>query len=199
MLVLDSAGQEKWRGAAHEESRLESRRKALAAEIRSNTITVEPDAGRDVTNLLACMGRLMSSQQVMDRLKLSNPNLVFERSNADQTKMGIYVMRDIRNATGGIERRKVFICGMEASYMPEFNIVHAAQKKLPNPELMGNTEPVREVSWISVDTYGGETRGWRTVLVRLLHQKLITEYEIRRYFGWTPTHESRNWHHQTNF
>ena len=57
MLVLDSSAQGRWRGAAKTESRHESRRKALMQEIRSNTITVESDAGRDVTNLLAQLGR----------------------------------------------------------------------------------------------------------------------------------------------
>lgn len=197
MLVLDTTAQEKWRDATKSESRHESRRKALESEIRSNTITVDSDAGRDVTNLLAQMGRPLSCQQVMDRLRLANPNLLFELSRADATKMGVYVMRDVRQSTGSIERKKVFLFGMESGFMPEFSVLHKAKAHLPNPELLGSKEKTREVDWLSVDTFASETRGWRTVLVRLLHQKLITEYEIERFFGWSPSIESKKWHLQT--
>lgn len=198
MLVLDSSAQGRWRGAAKQESRHESRRKALMQEIRSNTITVESDAGRDVTNLLAQLGRSMTCKEVMDRLKLCNPNLVFEISKADRSKMGVYVMRDVHLPTGGFERKKVFLFGMESGYMPEFSVMHKAKATLPNPELLGSQEKTREVQWLSVDTFAAETRGWRTVLVRLLHQKLITRHEIEKHFGWTPSHDSAKWHSQTS-
>lgn len=197
MLVLDTSGQERWRGAEKQESRHESRRKALDQEIRSNTITVESDAGRDVTNLLAQMGRPMSCGQVMDRLRLANPNLVFELSKADATKMGVYVMRDVRQSTGSVERKKVFLFGMESGFMPEFSVLHKAKAHLPNPELLGSKEKTREVDWLSIDTFASETRGWRTVLVRLLHQKLITEHEVNKYFGWSPSVDSQKWQSQT--
>jgi hypothetical protein len=196
MLVLDSSAQGRWRGAAKQESRHESRRKALMQEIRSNTITVESDAGRDVTNLLAQLGRSMTCKQVMDRLKLCNPNLVFEISKADRSKMGVYVMRDVHLPTGGFERKKVFLFGMESGYMPEFSVMHKAKATLPNPELLGSQEKTREVQWLSVDTFAAETRGWRTVLVRLLHQKLITRHEIQKHFGWEPSQDSAKWQAQ---
>ena len=197
MLVLDTSAQEKWRGAAKQESRHESRQKALDAEIRSNTITVESDAGRDVTNLLAQMGRPLTCQQVMDRLKLCNSNLVFEVSNADRTKMGVYVMRDVHLPTGGFEKKKVFLFGMENGFMPEFSVLHKAEAHLPNPALIGSKEKTREVDWLKVNTFASETRGWRTVLVRLLHQKLVTRYEIQKFFGWSPSKDSAKWHFQT--
>jgi len=198
MLTLDTSTQAKWRGAAKKESSHESLQTELAAEIRSNTITVAPDADRDITNLQARMGRPMSSKDVIDRLKKCNSNFVFERSNADATKMGVYIMRDEKLPTGGFEKKKMFLCGMEAAYMPEFNIVHKTAKQVPNPELLGNAKPVGEVNWISVDTYGGETRGWRTVLVRLMHQNLINRHQVEKYFGWAPTHQSQHWHTLTN-
>lgn len=198
MLVLDTSGQERWRDAAKGESRLESRRNALDQEIRSNTITVDADAGRDVSNLLAQMGRPLSCQQVTDRLKLCNPNLVFELSRADATKMGVYVMRDEKLPTGGYEKKRVFLFGMESGFMPEFSVLHKGKAHLPNPELLGRTEKTREVDWLAVDTFTSETRGWRTVLVRLLHQNLVTSYEIEKYFGWTPSKDSQKWHAQTS-
>ncbi len=199
MLVLDTSAQVNWRAAAKKESSHESRKRELEQEIRSNTITVDSDAGRDVTNLLSQMGRPLTCQQVIDRLKLCNPNLVFELSNADRTKMGVYVLRDEKLPTGSWEKRKVFLCGMEAGFMPEFSVMHKAKKDVANPELIGNKECKREVAWLSVDTFAGETRGWRTVLVRLLHQKLISEYEVTKYFGWQPSKDSKKWWSQTNF
>lgn len=197
MLVLDSAGQANWRDAARKESGHESRQRTLAQEIRSNTITVEPDGQRDVSNLLAQMGRPMSCSEVMDRLILCNPNLVFERSNADSSKMGVYVLRDYKLPTGGFEKKKVFLFGMESGFMPEFSVLHKAKAHLPNPELLGSTKRTREVDWLAVDTFASETRGWRTVLVRLLHQQLITRHEIEKYFGWAPSKDSAKWHLQT--
>lgn len=198
MLVLDSNVQEAWRSARTKEASHELRRKSLEQEIRSNTITVDPDAGRDVSNLLAQMGRPMSCQQVIDRLKLCNSNLIFERSNADGTKMGVYIMRDEKLPTGGFAKRKVFLFGMESGYMPEFSVMHKTKKMVANPELFGKQTPTRDIDWLSINTFADETRGWRTVLVRLLHQKLITEYEIRKFFGWNPSHESAKWHLQTS-
>lgn len=198
MLVLDTSGQERWRDSAKRERGEESRRKGLADEIRNHTITVDSDAGRDVSNLLAQMGRPLSSEEVVRRLKLCNSNLVFEVSRADRTKLGVYVMRDVRLPTGGFERKKVFLFGMESGYMPEFSVLHSGTATLPNPDLLGSEKRTREVDWLRVPTFVNETRGWRTVLIRLLHQELVTRHEVEKYFGWSPSHDSEKWHRQTN-
>jgi hypothetical protein len=197
MLGLDTEAQERHRRGAIRESQIDERKRNLEQEIRSNTITVESDAGRDVTNLLAQMGRPLTCQQVIDRLKLANSNLIFEQSKSDSTKFGIYIMHDERTPAGTWEKRKVFICGMEAGVMPEFTVKHVTFTRVANPDLLGNETPTREIDWLKVPTFLDETRGWRTVLLRLLHQGMITRWHVERYFSWTPTHDSKNWQAQT--
>ena len=197
MLVLDTSSQQNWQKAAKVEANAAARHEALAQEIWSNSITVEDDAGRDTSNLLAQMGRPMASQEVERKLKLINPALIFERSLQDPTKVGLYIMKDERNAANSWEKRKISLCGMEAGVMPEFSVLHKAKKRVANPELFGKDAPTREIDWTHVDTFTAETRGWRTVLVRLLHLGLITRLNVETHFGWQPSQDSRKWSEQT--
>src|SRR5205823_348001 len=89
------------------------------------------------------------------------------------------------------------ICGMESGIMPEFSVLHKTKTRLPDQELFGAKTATREVAWKDVETFASETRGWRTVLIRLLHAGLINRLQIERYFGWQPSHESAKWHART--
>jgi hypothetical protein len=196
MLVLDTSSQQDWQRAAQAESNAALRAKTLLDEIRSNSISVGDDAGRDTSSLLAQMGRPLTSPEVRRRLHLCNRNLIFEQS-PDPSKMSICIEKDERVASGGFQKRKVFVCGMESGIMPEFSVLHKTEKQLPNPELLGSKTPTRDINWQRVPTFAAETRGWRTVLVRLLHGRLITEADVRKHFEWTPSHESQKWADQT--
>lgn len=200
MLVLDSADQHRHQREDAASKMREQRMAALAAEIEANSITVADDAGRDTSNLLAQMGRPLASTEVQRRLLLCNPNLLFERSLASPDKTGIYIELSVRAPTGGWERKKQFLFGMESEVMPEFSAKHATIKRMPNPEVVagGGTAVARDaVKWIEVPTFYAETRGWRTVLVRLLHLRLITRGDVERYFDWIPSRDSENWAAQT--
>lgn len=197
MLVLDGEAQARSVAFGSKEQAREQRRLELLREIQSNTVTVEEDGDRDRTNLLAQLGRPLTSQQVIDRLKLCNSQLVFERSIAYPNLYGIYVMTPVQEATGGWKVEKIHFCGMEAGIMPEFTVVHKQKKRIANPDLLGNRTPIREVPWKEVDTYSDETRGWRTVLIRLLKAGLIRREQVEKHFGWDPSHESELWHRFT--
>ena len=194
MLVLDESAQINHAVAAKKEQFRQQRIAELEAEIRSNTITVEDDNGRDRSNLLAQLGRPLTSQELMRRLKLCNPKLIFEQAIRQPRYGGIYVEVTERNASGGWETRKVHVCGFEWGMMPEFSVVHKTKTSLPDPELLGSTKPTREVKWKEVETFADETRGWRTVLIRLLKARLVNRIDVEQYFGWTPSHESDQWH-----
>lgn len=198
MLALDTQAQERWRRTEKRESFQERRQRDLVHNLKSNTITVEPDSGRDVSDLLAQMGKPMTSQQVIDKLKLCNPRLVFKRSiSFPERYYDIRLSYKERNAAGTLVDKEKQICGMEAGIMPEFSVLHKKKIQVPNPDFFTNRTPHREIKWMEIDTFADETRGWRTVLVRLLHERLITEAQVARHFGWTPTRESRKWHEQT--
>lgn len=187
MLVLDTGAREGWRKAADREKSAASLQETLAHDILSNTITVEDDAGCDTSNLVAQLGRPMTAQDVIRKLKLCNSKLIFTK-HPTYALYGIYIER---------EQKKVHICGMESGIMPEFSVLHKTTKRVANPELFGKEKPTREVDWMKVPTFASETRGYRTVLVRLLHQKLITQSQVEQHFGWTPTRQSEKWHQQT--
>jgi hypothetical protein len=74
---------------------------------------------------------------------------------------------------------------MERKLSPEFSVRHSKVEHVPDPDVSGH--------WQKVQTFVDETRGWRTVLARLLHAKLITEPQINRYFGSFMTRDSKNW------
>lgn len=187
MLVLDTQAQEKQGRVAVRERSRDLALRSLEKEIFTNSISVAPDNGRDVSNLLVQMGRPLTSQQVQDRLKKCNANLIFERSIQDQGKIGIYLLNP----------EKTFVCGMESGIMPEFSVLHKTEKKVPNKELLGSTKPTRDVDWQKVETFADETRGWRTVLIRLLHARIINRSDVERYFGWTPSQQSEKWFNAT--
>ena len=197
MLALDSEAQRRWRLETNKESLTERRQRMLADDLKSNTVTVEPDGGRDVSNLLAQMGKPMSAQQLIERLRRCNPRLVFERAPAYPNLYGIYVTTHEKTAAGTWMEKKAHICGMEAGIMPEFSVLHKKKIRVPNRELFGAAKPTREVDWTEIETFADETRGWRTVLIRLLHANLITRGDVQKHFGWEPSRDSRKWHEQT--
>lgn len=197
MLGVDEKIQRRWAKAQVREKTREEAQRALAHEILSSTITVEDDAGRDTTDLLAQMGRPMHSMEVQRRLKLCNSNLIFVRSPAYPELTGVYIEKDERTAAGGWAKRRIHVCGMESGMMPEFSVRHKIKKRVANPDLLGSMAPTRDIDWKVVDTFGQETRGWRTVLLRLLHAELIDRCSVERNFGWLPSQASKRWQEET--
>lgn len=103
----------------------------------------------------------LTPAQMMKRLIKLNPNLYFERSKAAPKQMGIYLLDP--SLDGG----KRFIVGMHADDpMPEYSVL--------------NAEGAYE-----------EKRGWRTVLYRLLKERLVSQGQVDVMFGLNS--DSRNW------
>lgn len=199
MLGLDSEKQLNWKRMASKEYAEETRKRALAHDLQSNTVTVAPDNGRNVSDLMAQVGRPMTSQQVIERLKKCNPRLVFLPAKG-YALYGIYLLDPTGRVHVTPEGQVMtirHICGMEQGIMPEFSVLHKTHTKVPDQALLGSKQPTREVAWKEVETFGSETRGWRTVLVRLLHAGLITQLQVEQYFGWQPSHDSAKWQKQT--
>ena len=198
MLILDTPAQERAVRSGTREKTLAQRNNDLAREIQSNTISVRTDAGCDTSSLLRQMGRPLNSVEVQRRLHLCNSRLIFERSIRYPSLTGVYIEKDERTAAGTWEKRKTHLFGMESSILPEFSVLHQTTKRVPNPEMiraMGDPKPFpREgVKWTEIPTFEGETRGWRTVLIRLLHLQLITRAQVDEQFGWTPSRDSQRW------
>lgn len=199
MLILDSEGQSRLRREENRENQHEKRMRALAHDILSNSISVASDDRFDVSNALAQMGKPMTAEEVQKRLLKCNPRLHFIRSPQFPELTGVYLITDeweVDSANNGYKKKMKHICGMESGVAPEFSVLHKTKVKKPNPELLGRKTADREVDWVEVDTFSGETRGWRTVLVRLLHAGLITKLQVEENFP-PPSRESFKWYSNT--
>jgi hypothetical protein len=163
------------RGFVHERTRALSLQ-AAKEQAERDAQTVDPDGDAAVTDVLAQVGRPLASADVQRRLLKLNPNLIFEKSRACPEKTGIYIAAPSDNWHR--EGRR-FICGMESAYMPEFSVRHARQED----GLNGSLHLVMD----------GETRGWRTVLARLIRERLITLEQAEREFAVGRGRCSRNW------
>lgn len=196
MLLLDTPAQERWARSGNSDEALAQRTRALAREIESNTVSVLGDPGHDSSSLLAQMGRPLASEEVQRRLRLCNSRLIFERCIRYPSLTGIYIEKDEHTAAGAWEKRKIHLLGMESGIMPEFEVKHVTMKRVPNPDVVlgGGAKVDRDaVKWLEVPTVAGLTRGWRTVLIRLLHLELITRADVEQHFGWTPSRDSKAW------
>lgn len=145
-----------------------------------------PDGAVDTTNAEQQLGRPLTCKEITKRLKRCNQNFVFERSKADGTKMGIYIVETRPDAvTGFVSTQRRFVCGMEFGISPEFSIRHYEDEKIPDPEVEGH--------WRIIKHFKKETRGWRTVLMRLMKERLITEAQVNQHFETAAGRDSRNW------
>jgi hypothetical protein len=147
---------------------------AISEKVKQMEATVQEDDGVSVTNSLAQTGRAMTSSEVILRLKKMNRSLWFEPSILSPSVMGIYVI---------LGDEKKFICGMERGWMPEFSIRHTKDEEVPDGS----------GGWRKVATFQRETRGWRTVLARLLRDRLISMPQIDKFFNPLGGRSSQNW------
>lgn len=186
MLNVDGEKQRAWAREVTREKSAELRARALAEDLQSNQVTVAPDNGADVTDAVAQMGRPMTSEAVIAKLKQCNSHLRFERSNNYPDMIGIYLLDPAgRHSING--EKVTHVMGMESSTMPEFTIIRKMKKRVPD----------NDGQWKEIETYVGQTRGWRTILVRLLHAGFINRYDVEKHFGWTPSRQSANWYNRT--
>jgi len=197
MLVLDTQGQQAFAAGEKRESEQERRMRLLAHDIDSNSVTVGQDNGTDVTNLIAQIGRPMTSQQVIGKLKKCNERLHFVPAPAFPDKIGIYLLRPGFMHGGSLETNYIHICGMSHPILPEFSVRHSIKVKKPSKDIFSSSKSGGTPDWVEVPTIVDETRGWRTVLVRLLHAGLINRLDVETHFGWTPSRDSENWYKQT--
>lgn len=134
------------------EQQAKTRQMVAEAEQKQSAL-VAPDGDRPTHLMEAQLGRPMTSGEIIKRLKRLNPNLLFERSIADPSIMGIYVAE--KNEYG---RRHLF--GFEFGYSPEYS-----------------------VRTTDAEGRFREVRGWRTVLARLIRTRMISKEAAENAFG----------------
>jgi hypothetical protein len=69
--------------------------------------------------------------------------------------------------------------------MPEFSIMEAEVKLVPDPNAIGGHRPQT--------TMAKEVRGWRTVLAMLLKKRIITAHDVEKHFQISLGRDSARW------
>jgi hypothetical protein len=136
------------------------------------------------------MGRPMWPSEFEQRLKRLNANLFFEVIEGNPSKKRLSVVD---------QRGKHFVAVYENSLMPERSIPRLRVMEVPEPnvthidrkDLSSDPEALRP-GWRKITVpWGEKTRGWRTVLVRLIGNGLITVAQAENEFGSDETPEWR--------
>jgi len=165
---------------------------AEKAHIRREEHPFTPDGnGMDVTNAEQRMGRPMSAWSIQQKLQKIRPFLVFERSNADPSKTGIYLQSPVYDPFL-YKGRLQFVCGMESGlkqghnrFIPEFSIIEPRYVDVPDPGAEGGTRKQR--------TMKCEIRGWRSVLAVLLKYGILSAHDIEKHFQISLGRDSQKW------
>lgn len=163
---------------------------ALRDEYIGNQVCLAPDGNRDVGNWLQQCGRPLLTSEFMRLVKRLNPNVGSEPAIQDPSKHVLYVEESFRNDAMGWERRKRYLCGMEAQIMPEFSVRLWKWDKMPDPSGLPQ--------WVDVKKPTGEMRGWRTVLVRLMKERLVSPAGVEQLFKIAVGRSSMYWQAQTS-
>ena len=160
---------------------------AAANHLQAKARSLVPDGDLQVTLLAQQLGQPIASVELERRLRLMNPRLIFEVSIRYPDRMGIYIEEPVHDLAIDAKQKRIIVA-YYIGVLPERDVRHAKKVKVPHPITRGQM--------IEVDEVTGTTRGWRTILLRLLQEKLITRYHVDKYF---PANEhSKNWHALVN-
>ncbi len=156
------------------------------AQQKRDAFTVAPDAaGMDITNTEARMGRPMSAWSFQQKLSRIGA-FYFEHAKNDHSKMGIYIpISNVNDPSLYYKGNLMFVCGMESGVMPEFSIMEAEVKLIPDATAIGGHRPQT--------TMAKEVRGWRTVLAMLLKKRIITAHDVEKHFQISLGRDSSRW------
>lgn len=154
----------------------------------------------DPTNAQRQIGRQMSSNELEGKLhRLVGPNILFVHNEKNRNMKAVY-----RRVPDG---EKEYICSYHNGFMPEHSIMAQSEEEVPedmariDPDSSGHIKrtdlPKAEWDGKKWVFQGGGTpglkkekivwhersRGWRTVLLRLVAAKIITPVQAEATFG----------------
>lgn len=152
---------------------------AAAHETRAATLV--ENKHKSVANAERQEGKRLPATEFMRRLRKINPNIIMEphpnrHLPLHKDKACLYLLMP--------DGSKGFLMTVEGDYMPEWSLMSIKTVRVPDGRVEGfwreQKIPGREIK-----------RGWRTVLLRLLHMGLVNITDVEREFGPT-TRESWN-------
>lgn len=156
---------------------------AEGAIAKQNAAIAGFDGNYLTTDAAAQLGRPLTRQQIVSRLSKLNPNLIFEQTR-NFPHMGAIYFLDPTSNLDDIDhkcRGRRHIVGMEWTGMsPEFTTRKIEHDQWGKPQMKG------------------QIRGWRTILARLIKERLITVPDAERVFSIARGRESQRWHEEIN-
>lgn len=183
MLTLDTEQLARQRRQTEALTQKHRMQELIRAEAQNKEVTVAMDGDICTTSLEQQLGNPLSTTELLRRVKLMNPDLIFEQSIRFPDRVGIYVQEKrphVLKLDAAMDKR--MIVAMQMGVMPERTVRHVKKTKVPSADNAG---------WQEVEEFAGQTRGWRMVLLRLLQERLITPSQIDRYFP--PNLNSKAW------
>ena len=177
--VLDSAKMQAQLEKFFREAEREKHRRAAASAIQKQHDAV---AGMDgdylTTDATAQLGRPLTRRVLTERLSKLNQNLVFEQSRANPDIGAVY----FRDGTSNLDdldhncRGRRHIVGMEwTGLSPEFTTRRIELDQWGKPQMKG------------------QIRGWRTILARLIKERLVSVPAAERVFSIARGRDSQRW------
>ena len=182
-LLLDTPTQERHAQANRLFTTRQITAQAIADQKREVARTLPVD-GFDPRNTMHQLGKAMSSTDLTAKLRGINSTFVFVDS-PDQSAINVMVISKQKNLTGGEDKKLRQVSSYKKGWMPEYSILHPVYET-------AYTETRDEVQTLKTVR---ETRGWRTVVVALLKEKLITGRQIIDTFY--PQYNRFSWNEQT--
>jgi|ERR1017187_616584 hypothetical protein len=156
---------------------------AAEALAKQHEAVAGTDAGFLTTDASVQLGRPLTRSVLIERLSKMNHHLIFEQSKNHPNIGAVYVADPTANLDDPDERcrGRRHIVGMEwTGISPEFTTRKVERDIWGNPQMKG------------------QIRGWRTVLSRLIHEKLIGVSEAERVFSISRGRASQRWYEEIN-
>lgn len=152
-------------------------------QLARDRVTFTPDGDADRLNPEQQLGRTIHVSDLVKRVQRMNPNLVFQATVRDSSKAGFYVRHKLPDGSMILK----LVTGCENGWMPEFSVMVARMEDRPTANATMET---------AVSHAFEQTRGWRTVLVKLYVAGLVTEAQIEHEFHVSHGRSSALWQRQ---
>ena len=152
-------------------------------DIRRNESLLAPDGSIDVTNPEAQKGRVLSRAQLVERIRRLNPDLWYEQSINYPKQGGLYI-QDLSSPFG-----KRLVVGFPHDQVSEFSLRMTVPDIIPNAAAAAYWETIRRVD--------NQIPGWRSVLLKLIMEGLISPSGAEREFKITQGRSSQHWQRAT--
>ncbi len=156
----------------------------LLAEVRRNETLLIPDGGADVTNPEVQKGRVLTRGQLVHRIRKLNPNLWYEQSRRFPKQGGLYI------EDPETPYRKRMVAAFSHDRVNEFSRPLTVPDVIPAPGWV----PV----WQKVKRIDNKEPGWRTVLLNLIKEGLISTSGAEKEFQISQGRSSQKWQQAIN-